>query len=64
MKEMTATEAQEILQVYQAWRRYHGMPGLGPDMPDPRKIGEALDIAIRILNSINHPHEGGVYYGG
>ena len=49
---MTTYEAEQVLTEYNAWRRYHGMCD-GPDKPDPRDIGEAIDVAIAILKTIN-----------
>ena len=46
---MTLTEARKTLESFQAWRRYDGPIGEGPKQPDPKTIGEALDIAIRLL---------------
>lgn len=61
---MTTDEALSTLREFQAWRRYKGGPGTdGPDCPDPFEIGEAIDVAIAILNSIVHPNKQ-PYYGG
>jgi len=49
---MTTYEAEQVLTEYNAWRRYDGMCD-GPDRPDPRDIGEAIDVAIAILKTIN-----------
>lgn len=46
---MTLTEARKTLESFQAWRRYDGPIGEGPKQPDPKTIGEALDIAIWLL---------------
>jgi len=49
---MNTNEAQQVLTEFNAWRRYKGIVD-GPDCPDPKDIGEAIDIAIAILKSIN-----------
>ena len=61
---MTTLEAQKVLQEYNAWRRYGGLVGEGPDHPEPKEIGEAIDVAIAILKSINHAPPEREYYGG
>lgn len=43
---MTNAEALEILKQYQAWRR-----GADTEMLKPKKISEALDIAIENLKN-------------
>lgn len=61
---MTRAEALKTLRGFQAWRRYRGGPGTdGPDCPDPREIGEALDVAIAQLASLEAKPER-EYYGG
>ena len=49
---MNTNEAQQVLTEFNAWRRYKGIVD-GPDCPDHKDIGEAIDIAIAILKSIN-----------
>jgi hypothetical protein len=46
---MTKREALEILKHYQHWRR-----GGDGDMPDPKQIGEAIDVAIAALAEASH----------
>ena len=61
---MTRAEALLTLRRFQSWRRYGGGPGTdGPDCPEPRELGEALDVAIAQLASLEAkpPRE---YYGG
>lgn len=76
---MTTIEAEQTLRTYNAWRRYDGLCD-GPDCPEPKEIGEAIDVAIAILKTINrservelHPSEPKIdiseltnkpYYGG
>ena len=76
---MNTNEAQQVLTEFNAWRRYKGIVD-GPDCPDPKDIGEAIDVAIAILKTINrtegvefHPSEPKIdisqltekpYYGG
>jgi len=59
---MTTFEAQKVLQEFNAWRRYGGPDDIGPDCPSPTDIGEAIDVAVAILKSINHKPEK-EYYG-
>lgn len=52
----------DVLRRFQAWRRYGGIVD-GPDKPTQQEIGEALDVAITMLNSlVNKPNK--EYYGG
>lgn len=44
---MTLKEAIKELEYYQKWRR-----GADIKQPDPKKIGEVLDIAINILKNM------------
>ena len=46
---MTTQEALEVLKYYQHWRR-----GGDGDMPDPKQIGEAIDVAIAALAEASH----------
>ena len=46
---MKPEKAREILLQYNAWRRYGGPNGEGPDKPDEKEIGEAIDFAITVL---------------
>lgn len=46
---MTLTEARRTLERYQKWSRYEGPVGKGPEMPDPKEVGEAIDKAIAVL---------------
>lgn len=50
---MTTIEAEQTLRTFNAWRRYGGPIGEGPDCPEPKEIGEAIDVAIAILSGIN-----------
>ena len=52
---MTRVQALDILCAFQAWRRYDGPIGEGPIMPAPREIGEAIDIAIEVLQAKEAP---------
>ena len=49
---MTTIEAEQVLSEYNAWRRYDGMCD-GPDRPDPIELGQAIDLAIAVLKTIN-----------
>ena len=44
---MTLQEALKHLEYYQKWRK-----GADIKQPDPKKIGESLDIAINILKNM------------
>lgn len=44
---MTLKEAIKELEYYQKWRKGADMP-----QPEPKKIGESLDIAINILKNM------------
>lgn len=46
---MTLTEARRILVRYNAWRRYDGPLEQTPTQPEPKEIGEAIDLAISVL---------------
>lgn len=46
---MTLTEARRMLERYQKWSRYEGPVGEGPEMPDPKEVGKAIDKAIAVL---------------
>jgi len=41
---MTRQEAISILRQHNAWRRYDGPIGEGPEMVDPKALGEAIDV--------------------
>jgi len=45
---MTTQEAVEVLEQYNKWRR-----GAEIEMPDPKRIGEAINVAINALKEIN-----------
>lgn len=45
---MTNEEARDILIQYNLWRRDNNFPNKY-EMPDPKKIGIAIDIAINVL---------------
>lgn len=46
---MTTAEAREVLIRYNAWRRYDGPLEQTPLQPEPKEIGEAIDVAIEVL---------------
>lgn len=46
---MTTAEAREVLIRYNAWRRYDGPLEQTPLLPEPKEIGEAIDVAIEVL---------------
>ena len=47
---MTTTEAREVLIRYNTWRRYNGPLEQTPLQLEPKKIGEAIDVAIEVLS--------------
>ncbi len=49
---MTTERAEQVLREFNAWRRYQGIVD-GPDCPDPIEIGQAIDLAIAVLKTIN-----------
>jgi len=44
---MTIKEAHELLRYYNRWRR-----GEDIEMPDPKEVGEAIDVAIEELKRL------------
>lgn len=46
---MTTQEAVEVLEQYNKWRR-----GAEIEMPDPKRIGEAINVAINTLKEANN----------
>ena len=46
---MTLQEAAKILRAHNEWRRYDGPIGEGPEMTDPKTLGEAIDTACNEL---------------
>ena len=46
---MTKAEAREVLIRYNTWRRYDGPLEQTPLQPEPKEIGEAIDVAIEVL---------------
>ena len=46
---MTIKEATDILRRHNLWRRYVGPIGEGPEMPDPKAVGDAIDVACEAL---------------
>ena len=46
---MTVAEAREVLIRYNTWRRYNGPLEQTPLQPEPKEIGEAIDVAIEVL---------------
>jgi hypothetical protein len=55
---MDKHKALDILRRYQEWRRYNGFIGEGPEMPNPKEIGEAIDYAIYALEMMENEQEG------
>ena len=49
---MDVREAREFLIKANRWRRYKGPIGKGPEMPDPKAFGIAIDTAIEYMQ---HP---------
>lgn len=45
---MTLPEAIPILETYNKWRRGADIP-----QPDPKEIGETIEIAINLMKGIN-----------
>ena len=60
---MDRKTALEVLKDYQSWRRYDGPITDSPDMPDPKIIGDAIDVAIETLEG-STPKPIKEYYGG
>lgn len=46
---MTKAEARKVLIRYNTWRRYDGPLEQTPLHPEPKEIGEAIDVAIEVL---------------
>ena len=46
---MNLQEAIEILRQYNVWRRYDGPIGEGPEMLDPKTIGDAIDVVCNTM---------------
>ena len=46
---MTPTECAALLRQHQEWRRFEGKLNDSPPMLPPKQIGEAIDVAIRII---------------
>lgn len=49
---MNLAKAITTLRRFNEWRRYNGPIGEGPEMPDPKEVGEAIDIATHILEEL------------
>lgn len=49
---MKAQEAVMILRKHNEWRRYDGPIGEGPQMTDPKILGEAIDTVCDTLEQI------------
>lgn len=49
LSNMTLTEARKVLERYNNWRRYDGPLEQSPTQPEPKEVGEAIDVAIEIL---------------
>lgn len=64
MSNMDRKTALEILKKYQEWRRYNGPVDESPAMPDPKEIGQAIDVAIRELERTTQTAPNKEYYGG
>lgn len=60
---MDRKTALEILKDYQYWRRYNGQIPDSPPMPDPRIIGQAIDVAIHELERLCQEPPLKEYYG-
>lgn len=43
---MTIKEATDILRRHNLWRRYDGPIGEGPEMPNPKAVGDAIDTIV------------------
>lgn len=53
---MKQNEALTILKAYNAWRRQdNDNPEDRLPMPDPKEIGQAIDVAIRVLSKKQEP---------
>ena len=50
---MTPQEAIKILRQHNEWRRYDGPLGEGPEMGQPKEIGEAIDTVCDALEQGN-----------
>ena len=59
---MNKKKAIETLREFNAWRRDGGPIGVGPEMPDPHEVGEAIDYAIEHMSKDQKPER--EYYGG
>ena len=46
---MELKQAVKTLRRFNAWRRYDGPVGEGPNMPDPKDIGQAIDTVCGII---------------
>lgn len=46
---MTKKEARDLLIRTNEWRRYNGPVSHEPQMPNPKAVGRAIDIAIEVL---------------
>jgi len=55
-KAMTTIEARKILKRFQEWRRYDGPLEQTPTQPEPKEIGEAIDVAIANLPEDPEPY--------
>lgn len=54
---MKAQEAVMILRKHNEWRRYDGQIGEGPQMTDPKILGEAIDTVCDFLEGIIEIHK-------
>ena len=48
---MTREEARDLLKWYNSWRRDDNVPN-SYEMPDPKEIGIAIDVAISALDDL------------
>lgn len=48
---MTIEEARDLLKRYNTWRRDNNVPN-SYEMPDPKEIGIAIDVAISALDDL------------
>ena len=60
---MTNKQALEVLRDYQDWRRSDCMDPCCPPQPDAFIVGEAIDVAITMLESLVSKVDKD-YYGG
>ena len=64
MSNMDRKTALEVLKDFQSWRRYNGPITDSPPMPDPKLVGQAIDVAIHTLENNCQEQPKKEYYGG